>query len=126
MKNKSLLLSTLVAAILLTVILGFSPVKEFVYSDNWTRKIIGAGLFALLLFFWWRGVRRSRQFHKQFQYYVKSHDLTPEKLARITPFTKYDFSYDGDELLFVNGTPENRERLLQTLQEQYGPVPENK
>lgn len=123
MKKKNLLLSTLAAAILLTVILGFAPVKDLVYSNNWPRKIIGVLLFAALLIFWLRGLRKSRQFHKEFQYYVTAHDLTPEKLARMTGFTKFDFSYDGDELLFMNATPENRERLLQNLREQYGPLP---
>ncbi|KAF1293452.1 hypothetical protein [Candidatus Enterococcus leclercqii] len=124
MNNKRLWLSTLVAALLLTVILGITPVKEVVYSDSWPRKIIGILLFAALLFFWWRGLRQSRSFQRDFQYYVKTYELTPEKLARLTGFTKYDFSYDGDELLFMNSTPENRKRLMTTLQTQFGPVPE--
>ncbi len=124
MNNKRLWLSTLVAALLLTVILGITPVKEVVYSDSWPRKIIGILLFAALLFFWWRGLRQSRSFQRDFQYYVQTYELTPEKLARLTGFTKYDFSYDGDELLFMNSTPENRKRLMTTLQTQFGPVPE--
>lgn len=124
MNNKRLWLSTLVAALLLTVILGITPVKEVVYSDSWPRKIIGILLFAALLFFWWRGLRQSRSFQRDFQYYVKTYELTPEKLARLTGFTKYDFSYDGDELFFMNSTPENRKRLMTTLQTQFGPVPE--
>ncbi|MFY1066925.1 hypothetical protein [Enterococcus sp. AD013-P3] len=124
MNNKRLWLSTLVAALLLTVILGITPVKEVVYSDSWPRKIIGILLFVALLFFWWRGLRQSRSFQRDFQYYVKTYELTPEKLARLTGFTKYDFSYDGDELLFMNSTPENRKRLMTTLQTQFGPVPE--
>ena len=122
MKNKKVLFSTLVGAVIIAVVLKYGPVKAIVYGQGWPRILIGIVLFLVVLGFVLQEVQKSRNFHKAFAAYVAAYDLTPEKLGRLTSFNKSEFVYDGKVLHFENGTTENRERLLADLQRQFGPI----
>lgn len=122
MKNKKVLFSTLVGAIIIAVVLEYGPIKEVVYGEGWPRILIGVVLFLVILGFSLQELQKSRRFHKEFAAYVATYDLTPEKLGRLTSFHKYDFSYDGKVLRFENGTTENRAQLLADLRRQFGPI----
>ena len=123
--KKTLLLSTVVGAILLAAFLKLEPVKALVYGEGWPRRLIGLVLFLVVVGFAVQSLRKSQHFHKEFKAYVDTYDLTPEKLSRLTEFNKYDFSYDGKTLRFEQGTTENRERLLADLRRHFGPINEN-
>jgi hypothetical protein len=122
MKNKKVLFSTLMGAIIIAVVLEYGPIKEVVYGEGWPRILIGVVLFLVILVFSLQELQKSRRFHKEFAAYVSAYDLTPEKLGRLTSFHKYDFSYDGKVLRFENGTTENRAQLLADLRRQFGPI----
>lgn len=122
MKKKTILLSTIVGAILLAAFLKLEPVKELVYGEGWPRRLIGLLLFLVVVGFSIQSLQKSQRFHKEFKAYVDTYDLTPEKLSRLTGFNKYDFSYDGKSLHFEQGTTENRERLLADLRNHFGPI----
>ncbi len=106
--------------LILLIVLNVEPVKEIVYADNWVRKVIGLLILVVVLFSLYRGAAKSKAFHQEFQRYVQEQHLTPEKLARLTEFNKADFYYEGTELVFRVGSPENREKLLKQLREHFG------
>ena len=122
MKKKTILLLTVVGAILLAAFLKLEPVQKLVYGEGWPRRFIGLVLFLVVVGFSIQSLQKSRRFHKEFKAYVDIYDLTPEKLSQLTGFNKYDFSYDGKSLHFEQGTTENRERLLADLRHHFGPI----
>lgn len=64
---------------------------------------------------------QARKLDKELQKYVDRYQLSPQKLAELTGFSRYDFSLGTKgEMLVMNGTMNKRRQVIAKLQAQYG------
>lgn len=108
---------------LMSLGVGFPFYRVLFSTRAWYWKVAAFCLLLVTIAIWGKSYTDTRQFARSLNAYGEKYQLDPVKLAAITGFSRYDFSYGKKhELLFLNGWPKNRKKVLAALATTFGKI----
>lgn len=94
-------------------------IMVYLKTKAWGSLLIWIAWVLFMALFYQKRIKKQ----KQFDAYVQKFQLTPKKLAEVTRFSRYDFSYDSNhQLVFGYGDFRRYQQLLEDLEQHFGEI----